>query len=262
MSQPPQWTPPPPVRPTGRRGVWFAVRKSFSDRAWIRTHLVAAIAVWSVSALMLAAFFSALADPDTYRANGGGLRMGDAPAAAGTTSASPPPRPTDTSSRSTRPAPSTRAAPSRTPSTTPRTTLASSKPTRPAYPGRTDDDVVAGRDGSVRISGFTITLGPLVRTTDPDFGHAQMCAPLTLLNRDNETQSYDSSDFSIQYPNGNVKGQQLVYSGDIQSGQLVSGGTTMGRACFVDRGMSGLHVVSWSPDLFRNDRAVWLFRMP
>ena len=129
------------------------------------------------------------------------------------------------------------------------------------YPGKEDDDIVAGPDGSVRISGFTVTLGRLKRQTDPAFDYEQLCAPVKLLNRDTETQDYDDSDFSIDYPNGNVKGTQLVYSGGIDSGSLIHGGTTRGRVCFVDRNMHGQHIVTWEPDVFNDNRAVWLLKI-
>ncbi|WP_338181142.1 hypothetical protein [Jatrophihabitans sp.] len=91
--------------------------------------------------------------------------------------------------------------------------------------------------------------------TDAD----RLCSTVHLLNRDTSTQDYDDDDFAIQSPRGNVSGTALVYSGGINSGELVHNGTTSGRVCFVDATAPGLYVVSWTPDSDDDPRAVWLF---
>jgi len=285
MSEPPAWgppplppqaPPPPPPRPRRQTGFRHAVKKSFTDWRWIRANPFKAVPILAITALFAAGFISALADPSTYKDKpaaapapaDGTTAPATAPASAPVAPGSTPPVVSTTRAAPTSAARSTPAAPSTTKSaSSPPPSTSAARPSSPAhtsppsYPGRTDDDIVAGADRSVRISGFTVTLGPLRRTHDPAYEYSQLCASVSLLNRDTSTQDYSDSDFSIQYPNGNVKGTQLVYSGGIDSGQLVHGGTTHGRVCFVPQKARGLYVVSWSPDLFNDDRAVWLYRL-
>jgi hypothetical protein len=132
---------------------------------------------------------------------------------------------------------------------------------RLVYPGRRENDIVAV-NGAARISGFTMTLGRLHVVDDAGYGAKGLCSSVRLVNRDTATQDYSDLDFSIQTPDGNVKGALLIYTQSIDSGQLVHNGTAAGRVCFRVDGQPGTHIVSWAPDLYSTDpRAVWLFRL-
>lgn len=157
------------------------------------------------------------------------------------------------------------AAPVAPPATTPKppSTSRSTPPPPPPYPGARKNDAVADRRGAVEVRGLTVILGPLQRIpADGYFEGPRLCSDLTLQNQSTDTQYYDGSDFSVQYPSGDEKGTVLVYDGDVGTGNLVAGGRTSGRLCFIDRGEAGQHLVLWN----RTDnssfttprRGVWL----
>lgn len=145
----------------------------------------------------------------------------------------------------------------------PKTT--SKPPPRPTYPGARDNDAVADERGQVEVRGLTVVVGPLRKVEPTDYDGPRLCSDLRLENRGSETEYYDSSDFSIQYPSGNEKGTLLVFDGDVHTGNLVAGGQTSGQVCFVDRAEVGQHLVLWNrtdlSSLSTPRRGVWLFNL-
>jgi len=135
-------------------------------------------------------------------------------------------------------------------------------PPPPTYPGARDNDAVANDRGEVEVRGLTTTIGPLRRIPATDFDADRLCVDLTFQNRGSDTEYYDSSDFSIQYPSGNEKGTLLVYSDDVRHGNLVPGGQTSGGVCFNDREEVGQHLVLWNRTDFsfsgKPRRGVWI----
>lgn len=105
---------------------------------------------------------------------------------------------------------------------------------------------MANDRGEVEVRGLTTTVGPLRRVPAADFDGPRLCSELKLENRGSDTEYYDSSDFSIQYPTGNEKGTVLVYDNDVHTGNLVPGGQTSGQVCFIDRQEPGQHLVLWN----------------
>ena len=180
--------------------------------------------------------------------------------AAPVTPSEPPPTTTSTTTSNTTTASSTKTTTTTTaPKTTPK------PPPRPTYPGAKDNDAVADERGQVEVRGLTVTVGPLRRIEPIDFDGPRLCSDLRLENYGSETEYYDSSDFSIQYPSGNEKGTLLVFDDDVHTGNLVPGGQTTGQVCFVDRAEVGQHLVLWNrTDLSSFStprRGVWLFNL-
>lgn len=177
------------------------------------------------------------------------------------TSRSSAPPATSLTSESTKQTPRTTVPTTTTPAKPP-TTTAAAKPPPPTYPGARDNDAVANSQGEVEVRGLTTTIGLLRRIPAADFDGPRLCSDLKLENRGSDTEFYDSSDFTIQYPSGNEKGTVLVYDNDVHTGNLVAGGQTLGQVCFVDRQEPGQHLVLWNrtdlSDFSTPRRGVWI----
>ncbi|MDP1792575.1 MAG: DUF4352 domain-containing protein [Acidimicrobiales bacterium] len=141
------------------------------------------------------------------------------------------------------------------------TTAATAAPVKANYPGQQNKDHVAGADGTVEFTGFTTTVKNIRRqASDNQFLDDEICADVTMLNRDTKAQDYSEFDFKLQTPSGNVKSYELTNS-TLDSGQLVNGGTKSGTVCFTDPEESGQYIVIWKPDPFNADRGIWLVNL-
>lgn len=126
------------------------------------------------------------------------------------------------------------------------------------YPDRPDEqseDKEAAVGDSVQLSGYTATLhGAEMRTSPLD--EELVVIQVSIENRDDEAQPYNLFDWRIQTENGQVL--DPTFSGgdnDLESGDLVSGGTVEGEVPF-DVG-PGTYFVIYKPDAFDAARGIW-----
>lgn len=124
------------------------------------------------------------------------------------------------------------------------------------YPDRPDqqsDDHEAQVGGSVRLAGYTATVnGASINTTPLD--DQIVVIDVSIENRDDEAQPYNTFDWKIQTPNGQVL--DPTFMGDnLGSGDLVSGGSVEGQVSF-EVG-PGTYYVIYKPDAFNSARGIW-----
>ncbi len=109
------------------------------------------------------------------------------------------------------------------------------------------------------MSGWTTTAGALKSRTDPGFGK-QLCAPVTMINRDDSSQDYNQFSWQLQSPSGDTKDLAISESNNaFGNGTLAPGGKKTGTLCWDNPGESGTYVVLWQPDQFSSDaRGAWV----
>ncbi len=154
------------------------------------------------------------------------------------------------------PGPSPTSTSSPKPRATPPTAAAASGLT---FPGKKDRDVAVKPGDEVQLSDWATTAGALKSRTDPGFGK-QLCAPVTMLNRDDSAQDYSSFSWQLQGPSGDTRDLAISESNNaFGSGTLAPGGKKTGTLCWDNPGESGTYVVLWQPDQFSSDaRGAWV----
>ncbi len=127
------------------------------------------------------------------------------------------------------------------------------------FPGKKDRDIAVKPGDEVQLSDWTTTAGALKSRTDPGFGK-QLCAPVTMINRDDSSQDYNSFSWQLQGPSGDTKDLAISESNNaFGSGTLAPGGKKTGTLCWDNPGESGTYVVLWQPDTFSSDaRGAWV----
>ncbi len=144
----------------------------------------------------------------------------------------------------------------------PRPTTPGPQRERIPYPGYSASDVIANSAGVAVIRGVTAKLHDATISTDV-FGQETLCASVSLQNGSPSQLNYDSENWGIQSPTGDVQQPSLVDSSeDLSDGQLIPGGTVSGKLCFDDPGQAGVYIVSFRPELGVNPsgRVVWAVR--
>lgn len=139
------------------------------------------------------------------------------------------------------------------------TSPAASKPAAPSFPGEKGNDKVATPGGEVKLSGWTTTAAALTKVTDDAFG-PQLCTNVTMVNRDDKSQSYYVYGWKLEAPSGDTKDVAIsAHNNDWGNGDLAPGGSKSGTICFDDPGQPGSYVVLWQPDTFSSDaRGAWV----
>lgn len=131
-----------------------------------------------------------------------------------------------------------------------------------AFPGATEDDIVAQAGQSVTADGITMT-STAIEPVTPQFGSPQLCTDVTYANGSDQPTSFNGGfDWKLQDPNGAILMNGFSGGEDrLSSGELAPGGTVSGQVCFdAPRGDSaGQYVVLLDPSFrFSSDRFAWL----
>jgi len=138
-------------------------------------------------------------------------------------------------------------------------------PTTTYYPGQQPGDILADQSGAAVISGISVSVTKFT-ATPAAIGPASLCASVSMRNGSVAEVAYDVSDWSVQYPSGDVQQPGLFGTdSDLLSGRLISGGSVTGRLCFGNPDQAGLYVWSFQPGaapVNTTDRAVWLVNQP
>ncbi len=137
------------------------------------------------------------------------------------------------------------------------------------YPARLDsqrDDHEAVVGDGVEMRGYTATVTaagfePTVSAFEDD---GYIVADLTILNRNDDAQSYNIFDWRLQTPQGTVIDPSFTtMDGVLSSGDLVHGGTVSGKVVFaVGTDPHGEYYLIYKPDPFASDRGIWGVTIP
>lgn len=125
----------------------------------------------------------------------------------------------------------------------------------PDRPDQQDEDNEAAMGESVQLSGYTATL------TSASYGKQELMdtdlvtVNVKIENRDDSAQAYNTFDWKIQTPNGQVLDPTFVAENSLGSGDLVGGGTVEGNVGF-EVG-PGTYYVIYKPDAFDGARGIW-----
>lgn len=122
----------------------------------------------------------------------------------------------------------------------------------PDRPDRQELDHEAAVGDSVRLAGYTATVDGAEIVNDPVWGE-QLHVSVTVENRDDRAQPYNTFDWRIQDASGRVVDPTV--GDNIGSGDLVEGGTVSGTVAF-DAG-PGTYFVIYKPDPFNAARGIW-----
>ena len=131
------------------------------------------------------------------------------------------------------------------------------------YPGRVDaqkEDQEFAVGGSARLSGYTATVktASFKRQLNDFQTDGYVVASVTVLNRDDKTQTYNMFDWKIQTPNGQVIDPTFsIDNNQVNSGDLVSGGSVSGTVTFEVGSTKGQYFIIYKPDPFDAARGIW-----
>ena len=127
------------------------------------------------------------------------------------------------------------------------------------FPGKLEDDQAVKPGTEIMLSGWSTTAGALTKRSDAAFGD-QLCAPITMTNRDDDSQDYNSYSWKLQSPSGDTKDLGISESNNkFGNGTLAPNGKKTGTLCWDDPDEKGTHVVLWQPDMFSSEaRGAWV----
>lgn len=109
------------------------------------------------------------------------------------------------------------------------------------------------------VSGYTATLSSAgFQPTLSDFETAgYLVAEVTVMNTDDKAQPYNTFDWKLQTPNGQVIDPGFSSADQLGSGDLVKDGTVSGKVVFEVGANKGDFFVIYKPDAFDAARGLW-----
>lgn len=130
------------------------------------------------------------------------------------------------------------------------------------FPGRPDaqkEDQERNVGESAKLSGYTATVtsaGFQKEVSDFEDG-GYVVIEVTIENRDDKAQPYNTFDWKLQTPNGQVIDPGFTSNQTLGSGDLVSGGTVSGKVVFEVGDTKGDFFIIYKPDAFDAARGIW-----
>lgn len=131
------------------------------------------------------------------------------------------------------------------------------------FPDRVDrqpNDIEAQVGEPISVGGYSATITSLEHTDAiNDFeDEGYLVAEVELSNDSDQAQSYNTFDWRVQTPNGQVLDAAFVGEEQLGSGDLVQGGNVTGQVYWeVGHDISGEYYVIYKPDAFDAARAIW-----
>lgn len=130
------------------------------------------------------------------------------------------------------------------------------------FPGRADaqnEDQERNIGESAKLSGYTGTVtsaGFQQKVSDFEDG-GYVVIEVTIENRDDKAQAYNTFDWRLQTPNGQVIDPGFTSNQTLGSGDLVSGGKVSGKVVFEVGDAKGDFYIIYKPDAFDAARGIW-----
>ena len=122
-----------------------------------------------------------------------------------------------------------------------------------SYPDQQrDHDYCANGAGAVDLKGLKITATPLKRGSG-----GNLCSNVNYVNNSDQTVSFNTLDWRVQSPSGEVQNNVFAGGGNLGSGDLIKGGTKSGSMCFDPVAGSGTFVTIYQAPISQM-RGVWL----
>ncbi len=136
---------------------------------------------------------------------------------------------------------------------------AETAPFDPDRPDAQEEDQQAQLGGSVQLAGYTATVNSAeYRAQISDFEtDGYLVANVTIENRDDRSQSYNTFDWKLQTPNGQVIDPTFVTEEQLGSGDLVEGGSVSGDVVWEVGDVKGRYFLIYKPDPFNAARGIW-----
>lgn len=127
---------------------------------------------------------------------------------------------------------------------------------------REDQEVAIGQ--SVRVSGYTATVTRATfQQALSDFEDGgYLVADVTVTNRDDRSQPYNTFDWNLQTPQGQVIDPTFTSQDQLGAGDLVEGGTVSGKVVWQIGAAKGQFFVVYKPDPFDAARGIWPVSVP
>lgn len=131
-----------------------------------------------------------------------------------------------------------------------------------AEPGRADqqrEDQEVAIGQPVKVSGYTATVSSAgFQQQMSDFeDKGYIVAEVTVVNTDDKAQPYNTFDWKLQTPNGQVIDPGFTTADQLGSGDLVKDGTVSGKVVFEVGQTKGDFFIIYKPDAFDAARGLW-----
>ncbi len=114
-------------------------------------------------------------------------------------------------------------------------------------------DAVAPAGTVIDVDGLQLTAGNLTDKTR--YGNPSLCTTVTYKNAGPGSESYNTYDWQLLGPNGATTAPNIAWDNALNSGNLISGGTTTGDVCFSTKAATGEYRILYSP--FGGTKASW-----
>lgn len=131
------------------------------------------------------------------------------------------------------------------------------------FPGRADvkeRDIERNIGQAAELSGYTATVtgSQFLQEVSPFERDGYLVADVAIQNRDDEAQSYNVFEWKLLTPGGQIIDPTFAtVDGQLQSGDLVKGGSVAGRIVWEVGSQRGDYFVIYDPSDLGDDRAVW-----
>lgn len=120
-----------------------------------------------------------------------------------------------------------------------------------------DQEVAIGQ--GVQVSGYTgtVTAASFKPTISQFEQDGYLVADVSVVNRDDKAQPYNTFDWKLQTPSGQVIDPTFTSEKQLGSGDLVKGGSVSGKVVWEIGAAKGQFIIIYKPDPFDAARGIW-----
>ncbi len=129
----------------------------------------------------------------------------------------------------------------------------------PARPDSKDKDIERNIGQAAELSGYTVTVtaAGFQGEVSQFEREGYLVADVTLMNRDDEAQSYNPFEWKLITPGGTIIDPGFTTADQLGTGDLVTGGTVSGKITWEVGARKGDYYIIYDPTDFGEERAVW-----
>jgi hypothetical protein len=124
------------------------------------------------------------------------------------------------------------------------------------YPGSRSTDCVALNNSTVSVD-HTVVSAKWALTAD-EFGFTNVCAAVSILNRNKTTYFFNDFNMTLRPPKGSVMVLNFTAKHALDDGFIAPGGVATGNICFDYFGQAGRYVAMYTPRPRSSIRGIWL----